>query len=408
MAAVSWTIKHYSRSGSPISAASYSGAVSNTIVHATDRNMNFNLNSVDECNFSLYLDDPVAAQINRLHSHIKVWRNVPGYSDPSNEPVFAGVVGNTVKDGEANIMRVRCFSPFWKLQFRFHLNNHYMKNFPETQERYRQSELIWKFIDFINGAFVGPGVSFTGISRGTFYDRNDEVIISPYFLPRGSNTWTEIFDEVLLRPGSVDLIPRYSHQDGNPRLMFLDTSLKRGQVRGTSFNYHTGEGTSNCSNMTEEQIVKPGEDGFANYIMVVGAGGPNSGKMVRVGKAGDSSTDDGYDNIGPYMKVVNKPNIKRIGVRTPKPTHLYAILDAELKLSSTAEVAYNATVSPVGGIYYGKDFTVGDVVTLNANKGALQISGAQQRIYSCTVSISDNNIETSTPTISHDFYSKVA
>lgn len=413
-----WNIRLFDRNGNAVN-ANYSGysdsGTTNEIVHATDRRLNFYLNAVDECEFSLYLDDPMAANINRLTRFVKVWRSVPGYSDSSNQPVFAGIVGQTSKNGEQNIMRVKCFSPFWRLQFRFHLLNHYLKtnNNPGygTGAEYRQSELIWKLIDLINNAF-GLAVSFTGIDRGTFIDLASEVIIAPYFQPKGANTWAEIFDELLLRPGSVDLIPRYHHTAGNPTLMFMDTALKRGYVRPTTFTYRTAT-PSNCTDMIEEELVIPsagqnGDGGFANYVWAVGAGGPNSGKIAVTQNA--SGSGEGYGAIGIYMKRIDMPNIKRIGVLsdpiTNKPTHLRAIADAELKKSIVPQKTYAVTLSPVANIFYSKDFTVGDIVTLNGSRGAMSVN-ASQRIYQCSLSISDNNFETASPLLSKDFYGKV-
>jgi hypothetical protein len=95
MADTSWRIEHFDKSGNAIN-ANYSGysdmGTTNEIAHATDRQLGFYLNSIDTLDFSLYLDDPMAAQIHRLTSFIKVWRTTPGYSDPSNEPCFTGIV----------------------------------------------------------------------------------------------------------------------------------------------------------------------------------------------------------------------------------------------------------------------------------------------------------------------------
>ena len=230
MADVNWTIEHFNRSGNAINAnyAGYSDiGITNEVAHATNRQLGFFLNSIDTCEFSLYLDDPMAAQINRLTSFIKVWRSTPGYSDPSNQPAFAGPVYYHQKNGAQNIMNIKCASPLWILQLRFHLLNHYLKTNPDTAVDYRQSELIWRLIYFISNAF-GPVVSQTGIDKGTFFDVATEIIMAPYFQPKGANVWTEIFDGILARAGSVDIIPRYHHTSGNGRLMYLDTALKRG------------------------------------------------------------------------------------------------------------------------------------------------------------------------------------
>lgn len=411
MADTEWTIRHYNRLGQAVSAnyAGYSDSgVTNEIAHATDRRMGFFLNNADILEFSLYLDDPMAAQIARLTSFIKVWRSVPGYSDPTNQPCFTGIVQSHRKDGASGLMNVRVMSPLWRLQLRFHLLNHYLKTNPETSELYRQSELIWRLIFFISNAF-GPIVSHTGIEKGTFYDVANEIILAPYFQPKGANVWAEIFDGILSKAASIDIIPRYHHTDGSGTLMYMDTALKRGaDISGSvAFTYRTAS-PSNCNNVTEEESVNPGT--FANYVWAVGAGGPNSGKIAVAQDSG--ATGLGYGAIGIYMRRDDYADVKRIGTLGANPpqtaTHLRANALNTLPRALVPDTAYAVELSPAANIYYGKDFNLGDVITLNATKGALNISGLKQRIHECTLTISDNNMETAHPLISHDFTGKVA
>lgn len=410
-----WTIRHYNRGGSPISTnyAGYSDVgTTNEIAHATDRRMGFFLNNYDTLEFSVYLDDPVATQIEKATSFIKVWRNVPGYSDPSNQPCFAGYTYYTRKSGAENIMNVKCASPFWKLLSRFHIDNHYLKVNVDTGEDYRQSELIWKLIKLLEtppplGAFGDGG--YMGIDKGTFFDRDDEVVIAPFWQPRGQWSYTEIFEEILDKAGSVDLIPRYHHTDGSRRLMFLDTALKRGTDRSGSvaFNYHTGS-NDNCDNLVEEEFITPGK--FANYVWAVGAGGPNSGKVAIEADPGSSGL--GYNAISVYMAQKDYPDIKRMGIRGANPpktaTQLRAHALNDFARAMLPDLNYEVTLSPAAPFYYGAHFSLGDVVSVNASKGALQLSGLKQRIYEVNLSISDNNMETIQPLISDDFTGKVA
>lgn len=411
MADVTWTIMHYDRFGNAINAnyAGYSDiGITNEIAHATDRNMGFYLNNYDTLDFALYLDDPMAAQIRRLTSFIKVWRSTPGYSDPTNQPCFAGIVGWHSKAGAENIMRVKAFSPLWRLQLRFHLLNHYLKTNPDTDLDYRQSELIWRLIFFISNAF-GPIVSHTGIDQGTFYDLANEIVIAPYFQPKGANVWTEIFDGILAKAASVDIIPRYHHTDGNGRLMYLDTALKRGEDRSgsVSFEYHTTE-PSNCDDCIEEEFVQPGK--FGNYTWAVGAGGPNSGKVAVAEDNG--VLNEGYNNIGIYMVRKDYPDVKRLGILGASPpatsTHLRANSLNDLARAIVPDLNYSIVVSPAAELYYQEHYSLGDVVNLNASKGALSVSNLKQRVYEIALSMSDNNIETVSPKISHDFTGKVA
>ena len=407
MSDVTWTIGHYDKNGNAISAnyATYSGlGTSNLIYHATERSLDFNLNNVDSLSFTLYLDDPMAALVNRLTSFIKVWRNVPGYSDPSNTPCFAGMVTYHNKNGAENTMQIQAFSPLWRLQTRFHLLNHYLKTNPDTGIDYKQSELIMRLINFLSNAF-GSTVSYMGIDSGTFYDLGSEISMAPYFQPKGSNAWTEIFDGILARAASIDIIPRYHHTSGNARLMYFDTAMKRGSDKSgsVSFEYHT-TAPSNCDNVVEEEQVFP--DKFANYVWAVGQGGPNSGKVAVA--LDSSAINEGYNAIGMYMKRTDYQDEKRLGVSGPPPTHLRANAVNDLARAIVPDLNYSVEVSPAADLYYGRDFTIGDVVNLNASKGALAVSNVKQRVYECALSISDNNMETVAPKIAKDFTGKVA
>ena len=406
--ATSWDIRLYDKGGNAIN-ANYSGysseGTTNKIAHATDRQLGFYLNSIDTLDFALYLDDPMAAKIKRLTSFIKVWRTVPGYTDPSNQPCFTGIVADHTKSGAANIMRIKAYNPLWRLQLRFHLLNHYLKTNPDTAADYRQSELIWRLIYFISNAF-GPTVSFTGIDQGTFYDVGTEIVVAPYFQPKGANVWTEIFDGILAKAGSVDIIPRYHHTSGNGRLMYMDTALKRGTDKSGSVSFEFNTTTpSNCDDVTETEQVVPGK--FGNYFWAVGAGGPNSGRVAVAQDNG--SIDEGYNAIGIYMARNDYGDVKRIGkgpLVAGGPTHLRANVINDLARGIVPDLRYDVALSPAANIYYGKDFSVGDVIKLNASKGALSVSNLSQRIYECVLSISDNNMETAAPRIAKDFTGK--
>jgi hypothetical protein len=402
-----WVIKHYDIDGSPTE-ANYSGyshdVTSEEIFHATNRTLNFYLNGVDDCSFTLYLDDPMAYLISPLKSIIKVWRTIRDqngyliYQDEEDAPSFCGVVGYTIKDGDSNTMQIKAFNPQWRLQFHFHLLNHYLLRNPDTSNNYLQSELMWKLIDLINNAF---GVnSFTGIAQGLF-DWSGEPEIAPYFVAKGSNTWSNIFDDIMNRAAGSDIWPRYFHNDYDPILMYFDTFEKRGQDKTSDikFNYHTGD-ADNLENLTEEIQAIPNE--FANYLWAVGQGGPNAGKVAMAENNSGASGSWGYNEVGVYMKTVDRREIKRLSALQP-------IADAELAQSKIPKYAYSITVSPASGIFYGDnmDYMVGDVVELNADKNALYVSQLPQRIYQCSLAMSENNVETSSPLIANDFYGKV-
>src|SRR5262245_62033300 len=135
MSTVTWEMKLYDISGNGVTALSYDSTLSasNIIRHAFERTLNYTLNGIDELEFQLYLDDPMAEKIIRGKRIVKVWRTISdtehskSYADSAGFPCFAGVVAYTIKNGEQNTMRVKCFSPLWRLQTRFHLLNHYLE-----------------------------------------------------------------------------------------------------------------------------------------------------------------------------------------------------------------------------------------------------------------------------------------
>lgn len=402
-----WKIRLYDLNGSEIN-TDYDGysdfGFTNEIAHAFARSLTFYLNGIDECNFSVYLDDPMALNIRPLETVVKVWRTIYDsngdviYADTAGTPTFAGIVASSIKDGDGNQMQVKVYNPMWRLQFRFHILNHYLETNPDTDLLYTQSELIWKLIDLINNAF-GIGVSGTGIQKGIF-GWIDDPQVAPYFVGKGSNTWSNIFDDIMDRAAGVDILPEYVHIADDPTLMFFNTDQKRGidQSSYIFFNYHTGFNDI-LDNLSEEIVTTPGE--FANYVWAVGQGGPNSG---RVALALDNSGNTySYDTVGIYMKIDDNSGIKKISALQP-------IADASLAQARYPKIAYNVTVSPAAGLYYGfgMDYNIGDVVALNANKGALLVEGIPQRIYQCTLSISENNVEVANPLIANDFYGKVA
>jgi len=399
MSNVTWTMRLYDTSGGPITAADYNGAVSNEIKHGFNRQLEVPLNGIDTLNFALYLDDPMSYQITRLRTVVKLWRTIRNdagsviYAD--SQPCFGGIVGYTNRNGAENTMGITVQAPFWRLQFRFHILNHYLKINMDTNEDYKQSELMWKLIDLVNNAF-GLEDSNTGIIKGTFASANDPVV-APYFVAKGSNTWTHIFETIMNRPGGVDIAPSYTHVDGDPSIMVFNTEEKRGGDNTVTFRYRTGN-TDNLDNLIEENQPVPQE--FGNYLWAVGQGGPNSGKIAMEENIdGDA---DGYHNIGIYQVRKDFPEIKKIGLAGPPPTHLKAIAQSEFAQARVPKTNYSCEISPVGPIYYGLNYNVGDTTTLLGGKGSLSVD-ALQRIYDATLSMSENNIESVSISLADDF-----
>ncbi len=401
MGLATWTMRHYNRDGVPQSAADFGNdnqGPSHQIRHAEGRQLSFALNGVDQLTFSLQLQDPMASIIRPLTSFVKVWRNAVGYSDPGSNPCFAGIVTSRIARGEAGQVDFTVMSPLWRLQSRFHILNHYLNINVDTGELFTHSELMFKFIDLVNEAF-GPVPGFTGIAQGTFSWAEDPVA-APYFQSRGSNTWSIIFDDLLAREGSPDIIPQYTHADNDPTLMLFSTAQKRGSDKSASvsFNYRTG--TANLDDVTETQIVTTGgDDAYANYVWVVGHGGPNSGKIAKAEDA--SASGYGYNAIGIYMKRIDLGDLKKYDEK------MIAIATAEVAQSKIPKTSYEVAVAPAGSLVYQKNFSLGDVVALNANKHSLQVSNKKQRIYQVALANSENNIETCTPLLADDFTGKV-
>lgn len=399
MSNVTWTMRLYDSFGVPITAADYNGAISNEIKHAFNRSLVVPLNGVDKLDFSLYLDDPMSYQITRLRTFVKLWRTIRNdagaiiYAD--SDPCFGGVVGYTIKQGAENTMNITVQNPFWRLQFRMHILNHYLKLNVDTGEDFTQSELMWKLIDLVNNAY-GLEDSNTGIIKGVFAAANDPTV-APYFVAKGSNTWTHIFETIMSRPGGVDIVPTYTHIDNDPSILVFNTDEKRGEDNVTTFRYRTGT-NDNLDDLTEEHQAVPGE--FANYLWAVGQGGPNSGKIAMKENIDDDA--DGYSFIGIYQARMNFPEIKKIGLLGPPPTHLKAIVEAEFAQARVPQTNHSCVISPVSSIYYGLNYNVGDTVTLLGNKGSLNVNELQ-RIYDATLSMSENNIETVSVSLADDF-----
>lgn len=388
-------MRHYNRDGSPLIAADYGndqGAPSHQIRHATARTLNLPLNGVDQLSFSLKIGDPMAAAIRPLTSFVKMWRSSGGYSD--GHPCFGGIVTQRILRGAAGEVDFTVMSPLWRLQSRFHILNHYLAINVDTGNLFTHSELMFKFIDLVNEAF-GIQAGFTGIAQGTF-SWGDDPVAAPYFQSRGSNTWSIIFDDLMSRDGAPDIIPDYRHTDGSSTIMLFSTAEKRGTdiSASTAFNFRTG--VSNLDDVIETELVVPGE--YANYVWIVGHGGPNSGKIAM---AEDNSTSGyGYKSIGIYMKRIDLPDFKKYDNKMRR------VATAELKQSIVPKASYEAVIAPGGPLVYQRDFSLGDVVSLNANKGALQVSGKKQRIYNIALMNSDNNMETCVPTLADDFYAE--
>lgn len=392
-----WTTRLYDRTGTPQIVADYGNdiqASSSEIRHAMNRNIQLNLNGIDQYTFSLNLKDPMTQVIEPLTSFVKVWRSSGGYTDLPGFPTFSGIVTQRIRRAAAGVAEYTVMSPLWRLQSRFHILNHYLAINVDTGQLFTHSELMFKFIDLVNEAF-GILAGYTGIAQGVFNWENDPVA-APYFQSRGSNTWAIIFDDLMSREGAPDIIPEYFHTDSNATLMYFSTDERRGTDKSASvgFNYRTG--TANLDDATETTIVTPGE--YANYVWVVGQGGPNSGKIAMA--ENNTTVGYGYKNVGIYMKRIDIPSFKHYNAR------MKSVANAELAQSIIPKSAYDATIAPGGPLVYERDFTMGDLVSLNINKDSFQVVNKKQRVYQISLTNSDNNMETCGALIANDFHGK--
>ncbi len=425
MSVATWTIKAYNLSGTPITAIdSYdTGGTVSEVLYAIDRKWTIPLNGIDQFDFGLYLDDDMATKITPLKTVIKVWRTINdpvyGKSYSSAQPDFVGVVGYRAYNGEENTVRYSCFNPMWRLQFHFHILNHFLvkdtapgdanhQGANVDGEPFDQSALMFRLIDLTNGAWGNheTGPSATGIVRPLsgppYWEKTIEE--APFAVAKGQNTWSLIFDNILSAVSGVDLTPEYYHSDGSARLMYFATAPARGVDRGsgTTFDYHMGN--YNCTNMTDEVIVEVGK--FANYLWAVGQGGPNKAYAVEE----DISGTWGRNNTKIYMRVHDASNEVSATTEVGAVRNIRAlkrIAAAELTRAKYPTNPVVATLSPAVPPYYMTDFETGDVVRHKASKGAMSID-AKKRIYQTNLSMSDNNWETAEILASDDFESKVA
>jgi hypothetical protein len=388
------------------------GALISSLTECTDRAMAFPLNGIDQLTFSMFLDDPEAVNVDPINTVVKVWRyvddplNSKTFTPAAGEPTFAGVVGFTEKSTNDNKMKVQVFSPFWHLKFRFHLLNHRLvrnnllqfgssSNHADFGDLWDQSALMWKIIDLTQGAFApqppphpgASGNSFIGIVMGSW---TNTISVSPYYIAQGSNSWSNIADDLLQRPGgNVDLAPTYIHIDDDRSLMYFNTENPLGTNKTGSLSLDYGVANANLDQISETIQAQP--DSFANYLWVVGQGDENSNKIgVGTGMGPFSAT-----NVGVYMGLLSRQELKTTAA-------CQDLADTYTLLAQQPAKGYTVSLSPAAPPYFATDYVLGDLVTLNADRGALQVSGAQQRIVQIGLAISDNNMEISTVLLTGD------
>ncbi len=421
MAVVEWLMGVYDRAGVSYDSTSFDGSVTDEYLkHFTNASLTIPLNGIDTLTFSLLLTDPAAQLIGMKNTVIRLWRNINDTvhsktrTPPEGTPDFCGIVTGIDIDGEGGTVTYTVQGILWLVQTHFHLNNHRSVNDPSSYGGihyeganandlpFDESAMMFRLIDLINGAFKNTGGD-TGIRKpltraytGHGYLTGESLYwpqtirVDPFYNTKGDYTWPLITD-LLGRDASPDLTPEYIWNPGGVETMYFKTALVRGTDISDTFSFDYRTGSKNVENVTSSAQVVPGE--YADWIWVSGDGGPNGGYLSQ------KEDDDVQAEFGIFMSHENIPGNKKADIEQ------YAT--AKLKKATQADAPfYQVSLTPASPIYYGIDFEVGDRVTLNADKGALLISGIKQRIYKATLSYSDNNVETCSLEISADFKRK--
>lgn len=385
MLSFKWIMRAYDLDGNPRTVTDqFDKVVSEEIKRATSRKWDQILDGFDQVAFTLTLDDPMAFEMEELKTLVKLWvsitddENGVSYESPADTPEFAGIVTNVTLGGQANTCDVVVMSPLWRTSTHFHVLAHRLVIDPDTGLEWTDSELLWKIIDLTQHAFPASGDWTMGISKGTL---SGGETLSPWFIQQGSWVWANM-QTILDRQPSPDIIPQYYHLDGHFRQMYFNTDTRRGSDKTASvrFDYHTGE--KNCDDMTKDVTVQPGQ--FGNYGWAMGQGGVDTGKVAHSWNDLSAPGSYGSGEIGAYMWQADYSNVNRL-------LQLWPIADLELKRRTLPIKTYTAKKSPVMPPYPIVHFNVGDLIQLNADKGALQLSAVSQRIYEMHHAMTENN-----------------
>jgi hypothetical protein len=410
-----WTIKIYELDGSLVC----------TMDKVVDQSLSFALNGIDTCSFGVYLDNTNAGELLTLRRVVKVWRSITdvdngvAYSDPAGTPCFAGIITRAEKSGDNNMVNVLAQSPYWRLQGRFHRNNwklvidyagqnlsHGWDGGNMDGAKWDVSALCWRLIDLVNHQLGATDKALTGIIKPTgsapFWPKT-LTIAAGRNVRRGNWVWDEI-EEMLgqYEGGSPppDLVPEYIDR-GDYALMYFKTSPHRGTDKSAtvSFDYCTGE--MNLTDFVETEEIVPRQN-FANFIWAVGNNNPETSRNPT--PAWNLSTGDySIDSISNYMYIIDSDSDDtKIGT---------GLLDRQAKNGlqkfNVRPVTYSITQSPLKPPYFGPHYGMGDLVNLNASKGALQVENVRRRVYEVGLNLSENCVETSSLRIAEDHFAKV-
>jgi hypothetical protein len=413
---LTWLIKIFELDGTEVC----------TIEGATDQTLSLPLNGIDSCSFTVWLDNENANELKALRRTVKVWRTINDpinsvfYTDPPGTPCFAGIITRCEKAGQANTLSVLAQSPFWRLQGRFHRNNWKLvidyagQNLSHGWDggnmdglKWDVSALCWRLIDLVNHQLGSEtDVALTGIIKPTTgppYWEKTIQIANGRNVRRGNWVWDEIQEMIFTYEDgnpAPDLIPEYINR-GDYALMYFKTSPQRGSDVSSSVSFDFCTGASNLDDFVETEEVVVGKDGnFSNFVWAVGNNDPETHRKVRFNQ---DTGDYSVNSVGNYMFIVDSDSEDMVDET--------GILDKQAKEAlqrlGDKPVVYAIEQAALKPPYYGYHYGLGDLVMLNASKGALSVSNVKQRIYEVILSLSDNCVETASLRIASDFHSKV-
>lgn len=382
-----------------------------------NRRLHFELNEADTFSFSQYLDDPQAELVLPLQTVVRVWRDIEG-RDPRPDflPDFCGVVGGPSRSAAANTQDIIAYSPLWRLKARFH---HLIWDFTdsaasgapaEAQGPLDPSDIMWRMIE--NTAGIGSNtLDEFGMTEGSFavygplvpplYQNGVELSIR---YERGQNTW-ELIQDITNRPGMPDLFPTYLYDPGIPKQqMLFNTVVVRGEENDdVSFDYNTG--AMNCDDMTEQVITDPGT--FANDVWVQGQGDTSSDVSEETAD-GNSHPIPGTDPVRSWVP----PNYRgRDGMYQRWERIDTANVSAERR--AHAQVLLRQTMAPIALLSptltpaydngFNYDWNIGDGINASCVRGAMTFTNQRRRVAAVDLSLSENGLETCTPTLIPDY-----
>jgi hypothetical protein len=390
--------------------------VSDVADEAIEPGLTRDLNGIDRLEFTLNMESQAAYQITPMKTLAKVWRDVPGYTPfPEGIPNFCGVIGGRVENAAARTVTYTAYAPFWRLQFRNHIDPHdftYETGRGITDDGHTNfgmdpTDIMRLLIRFTNNVVQYTGGDVTGIvvdgAKADYFGAVPAVLYDIRY-DVGQNTWDAI-QNIVSFPGFPDLSPTYIHVEGSRDLVYFNTVLYKGETRALTLDYRTG--AKNLDDLTRTVSVEPGQ--YANYVVVqgqqdksTGTYNPGSGEsgpsqtILRADGFSQASIDLGLPDLiseyGLYMHFEKDENLTNNEVRRKHGL-------ARLRRLAYPPVAYEVSLSQALTWAWPYEFDVGDLLTLNCDRDSMQIAGAQVRVTQVGIKRTANKMEQVTVTV---------